>query len=743
MASSASLIPLQAMGRSGTSSTTRFGAPFEERDFIDRTDQESFATDTSFVSRIHGDRRGPSLSEQWEYEHRDSHLPEQHNDEHTNTAAVDQLLHSEPTLHSGGHNGMGTPKDQGVDGSRSNVVVSTPTHCRKINALSTMGQAALDLCITATSVYFIVFATMAVQHAGEPEGTRIVQILLRAARFVSLSNLPQCPTALIVAFKGPTVWPIVFSAIVGRFLTAFTAWRLERGVEVAAVEYIIGSRTVFGVISTPFRLRLLHYILPILLVLWALSPLGGQASLRVVSLHGSNTTRAVDVFYLDSLTPNESDTISIFGDLMKAVFISALVAPLATKTAYQDLFGNLKVPLLEDFDATSRFRDEDGWYSTESEHALPYSSLIGLSTAGIPADGRTLLNIETSYLYFDCLLTRQDYDFDKSNPDKYPILHQNFTWDRWGDGNCNNGDGNGMALALGVDPERNASDPSTGPRKILFGSRGDEAASTAECSVTTTYTEVSYGCNGKACLPVAIRRSRVPQGPTTTTWFDAGSGNTPTWEAAFCSGFINATELGTINPYHSSVLTRFLMDPDNPFADPGVRPTFANLTNDVFSRRFTQLLNTYLLAHTSPVSVSGDFTGLLSGAGEGNGYISNTTAEQQTTENVLGYDPRWLVVLIASSFVMLAAGIATVILNLMRRGPEILDSFTSMLRENPYVHEEIGLSTEDASEKVRRLRKTRVMLGDVRPLEATGYVAVTTRTGGDGVQPLRSRRLYY
>jgi len=619
---------------------------------------------------------------------------------------------------------------------RSNVVVSAPAHCRKINALSTMGQAALDLCITATSVYFIVFAIMAVLHAGESEGIWIVQTLLRAARFVSLSNLLQS-TALIVAFKGPTVWPIVFSAIVGRFLTAFTAWRLERGVEVAAVEYIIGSRTVFGVISTPFRLRLLHYVLPVLLVLWALSPLGGQASLRVVSLHGTNTRRTVDVFYLDSLTPNESDTISIFGDLMKAVFISALVAPLATKTAYQDLFGNLKVPLLEDFDATSRSRDENGWYSTESEHALSYSSLIGLSTAGIPADGRILFNIETSYLYFDCLLTRQDYGYDGS------VAHQNFTWDRWGNGNCNNGDGNGMALALGADPERNASDPSTAPRKIWFGSRGDEAASTAECSVTTTYTEVSYGCNGKACLPVAIRRSRLPHGPTTITWFDAGSGNTPTWEAAFCSGFINATELGTTNPYHSSVLTRFLMDPDDPFADPGMRPTLANLTNDVFSRRFTQLLNTYLLAHTSPVSVSGGFTGLLSGAGEGNGYISNTTAEQQTTENVLGYDSRWLAVLIASSFVMLAAGIVTVILNLMRRGPEILDSFTSMLRENPYVHEETGLSTEDASEKVRRLRKTRVMLGDVRPLEATGYVAVTTRTDEDGVQPLRSARLYY
>jgi hypothetical protein len=50
----------------------------------------------------------------------------------------------------------------------------------------------------------------------------------------------------------------MFTAIVGRFLTSLAAWRLECGVEVAAVEYLAGSRTIFGTISTPFRLKLLH-----------------------------------------------------------------------------------------------------------------------------------------------------------------------------------------------------------------------------------------------------------------------------------------------------------------------------------------------------------------------------------------------------------------------------------------------------------------------------------------------------
>jgi hypothetical protein len=518
----------------------------------------------------------------------------------------------------------------------------------------------------------------------------------------------------------------MFSAIVGRFLTAFTAWRLERGMEVAAVEYITGSRTVFGAISTPFRLRLLHNTLPLLLILWVLSPLGGQASLRVVFL--TDLTEEVRVYYLDSLTQMFSGTVSIYEDTIKAVFISALLAPVSTKEGYRDLFGNLKVPLLEEYNAGPQFADGEGWYTTETEQTPAYSSLIGLPIMGLPAEGTTALNIETSYMYSDCLLTQRDDDTSGLN----------YT-------SCHNGLYKGMTLALDADPEFNASDPSTAPRKIWFGSMA--GALTAECSLTTTYVEIRHLCNGNSCAPAAIRRSKLPHKPATTTWLDGLSSNE--WRLPvpifFCSGFINATDMGTISPYRRSVLERYLANPDTAFSDvegsTAPLADLANLSNHIFSRRFTQVMNTYWLAATAPVSVSGNFT--IPYPGYGHGFVSNTTSEWRTTKDVLDYDTTWLVVLMVSSLVMLAAGIATVVLNLMRRGPEVLDSFTSMLRDNPYVHENTGASTEDASEKVRRLRKTRVMLGDVHPLEMTGHVAVTTGTDEDSVQPLRSGRHYY
>jgi hypothetical protein len=178
-------------------------------------------------------------------------------------------------------------------------------------------------------------------------------------------------------------------------------------------------------------------------------------------------------------------------------------------------------------------------------------------------------------------------------------------------------------------------------------------------------------------------------------------------------------------------------------------PRIADLGDIVFSQRFAQLLNTYWLAIAAPFSVTGNFTAQnnvsLALEKGGSGLARNTTAQLQTVETVLVCHTVWLVVLLIGSLVMLLAGIATTTLNLKRKGPEILDSFASMLRDSPHVHVETGPSTEDGSDKVRRLQKSRVMLGDVCPLGTTGFVALATQTNGDGidhVQRLRGDRVY-
>lgn len=59
-----------------------------------------------------------------------------------------------------------------------------PTECRKKSDLTTIGQAILDICITATSLYFLAFAIAASVHRGELATSGFANSLLQAARFV-------------------------------------------------------------------------------------------------------------------------------------------------------------------------------------------------------------------------------------------------------------------------------------------------------------------------------------------------------------------------------------------------------------------------------------------------------------------------------------------------------------------------------------------------------------------------------
>jgi hypothetical protein len=60
-----------------------------------------------------------------------------------------------------------------------------PKECRRRSGLVAVGQAVLDVCLAATSLYFLGFAIAASVHKGEPAASSFAESLLQAARFVS------------------------------------------------------------------------------------------------------------------------------------------------------------------------------------------------------------------------------------------------------------------------------------------------------------------------------------------------------------------------------------------------------------------------------------------------------------------------------------------------------------------------------------------------------------------------------
>lgn len=536
----------------------------------------------------------------------------------------------------------------------------------------------------------------------------------------------------------------MFTAIVGRFLTAYAAWKLESGINVASLEYLLGSRTVFGTLSTPLRLRTLHLCIPILIALWSLSPLGGQASLRIIWLdaHYTNTTR--DVTYLNTSSMFQvtgADARTAFEGNINAMFQGAFVSPGSLKRDVQDTYGNLKVPLIESF-SQEKQPDESGWYAVETI-GLEYSSLLGLPSTRLHSDGKTFANIESSYLYPTCRLSLTSAELNTS---------ERTAWHKFQSQSCNNGRSRNLALQLYGPPGSPYPWEAPEPRAIVLGSFGyrkvgdelENLVSMATCNLKITYVETSYTCDAKSCAPVAIRRSKAPRGQEVpSVQMNLITGNS-TAAPLFCSMFINSTGIGRNTA--SSPLEVYIQDPDVPFTA-RFDAIVADAGDKVLSQRFAQLLNTYWLAGIAPFAIAGGFEpqphyNPESGTNSSDYKTTNTTATLQTTETVLVCNNLWLVILLVSSLAMSAAGATTVVLNLLRKGPEILDSFVSTLRDSPYVHTEAAPSTEDGPDKARRMYNVSVMLGDVRPGETYGLIAVAADTGAQPIERLERTRRY-
>jgi hypothetical protein len=130
---------------------------------------------------------------------------------------------------------------------------------------------------------------------------------------------------------------------VARFLQVLAHAKLESGARVLTLEHLLYSRTVFGTFIAPLALRSFHVITPFLLVLWTLSPLGGQASLRIISTEPKYTTIPNNFTYLAyaSSFTNQGQSSASANLLIpiNAGFTAALASSSDAKAAHQDPYG--------------------------------------------------------------------------------------------------------------------------------------------------------------------------------------------------------------------------------------------------------------------------------------------------------------------------------------------------------------------------------------------------------------------
>ncbi|KAF2997348.1 hypothetical protein E8E13_003562 [Curvularia kusanoi] len=234
---------------------------------------------------------------------------------------------------------------------------------------------------------------------------------------------------------GPTMFPIIFAAISGRSMKMIARYLAERGSKISTLELLMASQSVWGTVESQIVMQRISLVGANLLFLWALSPLGGQASLRLMRREDQHNQAQAKLRYLTTgpaaaafIPATVGTTRGKFSEA-GSLYNAALLAPQADKLGPRDIWGNVKIPSLEALNTS--LHDSDGWVDVASKLATPemYASLVGIPIAGLPQDARSNFTLEYNYLTvtcgkFDRHLYPGTHGTDDPTATNYTILNQ-------------------------------------------------------------------------------------------------------------------------------------------------------------------------------------------------------------------------------------------------------------------------------------------------------------------------------
>lgn len=138
-----------------------------------------------------------------------------------------------------------------------------------------------------------------------------------------------------------TIFPIFHAVVLARALQKLAAYKLEKGSSLGSLEQLMGSLSTGGTLSTICSLRSFNLLALALVAVWALSPIGGQASLFLLDTELESVFSSTQVDYLDTNGQTNfagSDYNTVLQNL-NALLSSSLMAPNSIKSSDHDLWG--------------------------------------------------------------------------------------------------------------------------------------------------------------------------------------------------------------------------------------------------------------------------------------------------------------------------------------------------------------------------------------------------------------------
>ncbi|KAF1913889.1 hypothetical protein BDU57DRAFT_541261 [Ampelomyces quisqualis] len=523
----------------------------------------------------------------------------------------------------------------------------------------------------------------------------------------------------------------MFTAISGRSMKMIARYLAEKGTKLSTLELLMASQSVWGTVESHILMRRMTIVGANLLFLWSLSPLGGQASLRLLE-------------------------------------IPALLDSKQAKERPEDIWGNVKIPYLN---TSSLLPDtQRRWFNVSGELRAPeeYFSLVGIPVISRPLLQDGTFNLESSQLTLECDSFTQ-FTVNRFDCTQLQSLVPGYIWKRMSN-ISNPWDGHGIGGRLSTFfletdlPLTDGNNDSDGrfnsyygyvnastagktfaKRQITYASMfrykpgGTTTLNTVNCSLGQVHAETVVECKKEKFSATQVRLSLIDLRDTNTTPFDhilisqlalTAFPKTFGWPRGS-----NPTEQFMYNSSSFRFVSPISYLSDNPGW-----VNLAELDPSVFARRLALLLNTYYQFTIAPTAFLGGLPQPnLSAFGLDTMPVTDVDVylpSNMTTRN----SPFKDCLLLVAARTVLLIGTASLILKRRTLGPALFGFVSSMTYGKPFIQIPEDGSMLNAVERARLLKDVEVVVGDVRGDAEVGHIALAA---GVPMRTLEKDRLYH
>ncbi|KAF2468548.1 uncharacterized protein BDR25DRAFT_335386 [Lindgomyces ingoldianus] len=560
-----------------------------------------------------------------------------------------------------------------------------PMHSQQVATLTPLRTFIIvfDAILASAPIMFIALAIIAARLDG---------------RDVSSYGLHLHQTLLL----SPTIFPVIFAALMGRCFKYVGLYRAERGISLGRLEQLVGCQSLFSALERQTALRSWSILGLLLTLIWLLSPLGGQSALRLLDQETKFVKSTVTINYLNPTSMGDSFLMGASAlNTGRATFTSVFLAALLSSSKYQatpmDLWGNVKVPAYSSLNASS-----SDWKDIDYSHNVTYASLIGIPVSGVQ-NGDTTSNYSMKARQWDitCSSNKEVSDSSANFGNATATWKLNYT-----EGRCK-----------------------SYPCKFNLKSIDRTSNFTvAECQMTYQYLETRIGCNGTSCQTNSMRKLDLLGDAYTQEADDFTRSNMIT------NGM---STLPTIDNHGvASVIARGSTNMEKWMYDPWdfIGATYDNvdlwkLSPELLGERLTIIWNTFWQSTYATTALGGNLPKNLTSLSENLGSPNlgfNATQAALTTASTTIYKTnwRWFVALLVSSIILQIAAYAGLILKYITLAPDIIGYASSLTLLNPYIPTPTGGTTLHGLERAALLHDLQIRIGDVCAGEPVGAIAV-------------------